>query len=41
MECAFSRMVDFLKGKSTIQLTGVYGKQKRNFAGSISEARGY
>jgi putative transposase len=34
-------MVDFIKGKSTIHLAGVYGRQKRNFVVQHFWARGY
>ena len=36
-----SQVVGFIKGKSAIHLTRVYGERKRNFVGQHFWARGY
>jgi putative transposase len=38
---AVSQVVGFIKGKSAIHLTRVYGERKRNFVGQHFWARGY
>jgi putative transposase len=38
---AVSQVVGFIKGKSAIHLTRVYGEKKRNFVGQHFWARGY
>ena len=38
---AVAQVVGFIKGKSAIHLTRVYGERKRNFVGQHFWARGY
>ena len=38
---AVSQVVGFIKGKSALHLTRVYGERKRNFVGQHFWARGY
>ena len=38
---AVSQVVGFIKGKSAIHLSRVYGERKRNFVGQHFWARGY
>jgi putative transposase len=38
---AVSQVIGFIKGKSAIHLTRVYGERKRNFVGQHFWARGY
>lgn len=38
---AMSQVVGYIKGKSAIHITRVYGERKRNFVGQHFWARGY
>jgi len=38
---AVSQVIGYIKGKSAIHLTWVYGERKRNFTGQHFWARGY